>query len=158
MVKVYTVEGCPYCEKVKKYLKSKDVEFEELDVEKNADARAACIKLTGIDGAVPVTTIDGENYVLDFDKKEIDKLLCLQEGFILVKVYSFETCPWCSKVKKYLDSKGVEYEVRDIELNEEYAKECLQISGDTMVPVTTIDGKKFVLGFDKAKIDELLAG
>ena len=76
----------------------------------------------------------------------------------MVKVYSFETCPWCDKVKKYLKSKNVEYEVRDIELNEDYAKECLQISGDTMVPVTTIDGKNFVLGFDKAKIDALLAG
>jgi glutaredoxin-like YruB-family protein len=76
----------------------------------------------------------------------------------LVKVYSFEACPYCTKVKKYLDSKGVEYEVRDIELNEDYARECLQISGDTMVPVITIDGKNFVLGFDKAKIDELLAG
>ena len=76
----------------------------------------------------------------------------------MVKVYSFETCPWCDKVKKYLKSKNVEYEVRDIELNEDYAKECLQISGDTMVPVTTIDGKNFVLGFDKEKIDKLIAG
>ena len=77
MVKVYTVEGCPYCDKVKKYLKSKDVEFEAFDIEKDAAARADCLKLTGIDGAVPVTTIDGENYVLDFDKQKLDELLCL---------------------------------------------------------------------------------
>lgn len=74
----------------------------------------------------------------------------------MVKVYSFETCPWCDKVKKYLKSKNVEFEVRDIELSEEAAKECEQISGDTMVPVTTIDGKNFVLGFDKPKLDALL--
>ena len=74
----------------------------------------------------------------------------------MVKVYSFETCPWCDKVKKYLKSKNVEYEVRDIELDEEAAKECLQISGDTAVPVTTVDGKNFVLGFDKAKLDAML--
>ncbi len=77
MVKVYTVTGCPYCEKVKKYLQSKDVEFVAYDIEKDDAARAACLKLTGIDGAVPVTTIDNENYVLDFDKEKIDKLLCL---------------------------------------------------------------------------------
>ena len=76
----------------------------------------------------------------------------------MVKVYSFETCPWCDKVKKYLKSKNVEFEVRDIELSEEAAKECEQISGDTAVPVTTIDGKNFVLGFDKEKIDKLIAG
>ena len=74
----------------------------------------------------------------------------------MVKVYSFETCPWCDKVKKYLKSKGVEYEVRDIELSQDAADECQKISGDTMVPVTTIDGVNYVVGFDKAKIDQLL--
>lgn len=75
----------------------------------------------------------------------------------MVKVYSFESCPWCVKVKNYLKARGVEYEVHDIELNEEDAKECLRISGDLTVPVTTIDGKNYVLGFDKRKIDELIA-
>ena len=76
--------------------------------------------------------------------------------FSVVKVYSFESCPWCSKVKKYLDSKGVEYEVRDIELSQDAAQECMKISGDTMVPVTTVDGTNYVVGFDKEKIDQLL--
>ncbi|MBO4779271.1 MAG: glutathione S-transferase N-terminal domain-containing protein [Selenomonadaceae bacterium] len=75
----------------------------------------------------------------------------------MVKIYSFVGCPWCDKVKKYLQARGIEYEVRDIEESEEFAKECLKISGDLTVPVTTIDGKNFVLGFDKRKIDELLA-
>ena len=74
----------------------------------------------------------------------------------MVKVYSFESCPWCNKVKKYLNSKNVEYEVRDIELDETAAQECQEISGDLTVPVTTADGKNYVLGFDKAKIDALL--
>ena len=75
----------------------------------------------------------------------------------MVKVYSFEGCPWCDKVKKFLQARGMEYEVHDIELNEEDAKECRRISGDLAVPVTTIDGVNFVVGFDKRKIDELLA-
>ena len=75
----------------------------------------------------------------------------------MLKVFSFESCPWCNKLKRYLDSRGVEYEVHDIELDEEAAKECLKISGDLTVPVTTIDGKNYVLGFDKRKIDEMLA-
>lgn len=74
----------------------------------------------------------------------------------MVKVYSFEACPWCNKVKKYLQSKNIEYEVRDIELDEEAAKECEKISGDLTVPVTTVDGKNFVLGFDKPKLDAML--
>ena len=76
---------------------------------------------------------------------------------MILTVFSFESCPYCQKLKRYLDSRGVDYEVRDIELDEEAAKECLKISGDLTVPVTTIDGKNYVLGFDKKKIDELLA-
>ena len=75
MVKVYTIQSCPYCAKVKKFLKSKDVEFEELDLEKDPAAREACKKMTGMDWAVPATTIDGVHYVLGFDKKKIDELL-----------------------------------------------------------------------------------
>ena len=74
----------------------------------------------------------------------------------MVKVYSFEGCPWCTKVKNYLKARGIDYEVRDIELNADYAAECQKISGDLTVPVTTIDGVNYVLGFDKRKIDALI--
>ena len=74
----------------------------------------------------------------------------------MVKVYSITQCPWCDKVKKYLKSKSVEYEERNIEENEEFAKECLSISGDTMVPVITPNDVDYVVGFDKAKLDSML--
>ena len=77
MVKVYTVQSCEWCAKTKRFLKSKGVEFEELDIEKDPAAREACKKLTGIDWAVPVTTIDNEHYVIDYDKEALEKLLCL---------------------------------------------------------------------------------
>ena len=77
MVKVYTIKSCPYCAKVKKFLRSKNVEFEEFDIEEDPAAREACKKLTGMDYAVPVTTIDNENYVMDYDKEALNKLLCL---------------------------------------------------------------------------------
>lgn len=75
----------------------------------------------------------------------------------MVKVYSFEGCPWCEKVKKFLQARGVEYETCDIEESEEARAECERISGDLAVPVTTIDGKNYVVGFDKRKLEELLA-
>ena len=74
----------------------------------------------------------------------------------MVKVYSLTSCPWCDKVKKYLKSKGVEYEECNIETSDEALAECQKLTGDEAVPVTTADGKDFVLGFDKAKLDELL--
>lgn len=74
----------------------------------------------------------------------------------MVIVYSVEECPWCHKVKKYLDKLQVGYEERNIDYNEEYANECIKISGDNLVPVTTIDGEEYVVGFDKEKLDKLL--
>lgn len=73
-----------------------------------------------------------------------------------VKVYSIHHCPWCDKVKKYLKSKHVNFEERNVEDNETYFKELKAISGDEVVPVTTIDGKEFVVSFDKEKLDALL--
>ena len=35
-------------------------------------------------------------------------------------------------------------------------EECYKISGDLIVPVTTVNGKDFVVSFDKAKLDALL--
>ena len=56
-----------------------------------------------------------------------------------------------------LKSKNVEFEEHNIELSEEDREECYKISGDLIVPVTTVDGKDdFVVSFDKAKLDALL--
>ncbi|WP_177504658.1 glutaredoxin family protein [Anaerosinus sp.] len=74
MVKVYSITTCPWCDKVKKYLKTKSVEFEELNIESDESARRQCYKLSG-DLTVPVTTPDGENYVVGFDKDKLDHML-----------------------------------------------------------------------------------
>ena len=74
----------------------------------------------------------------------------------MVKVYSIPNCPWCDKVKKYLKAKQIDFTEYNIEENEAARDMCYKISGDLTVPVTTIDGKAFVVSFDKAKLDELL--
>ena len=74
----------------------------------------------------------------------------------MVKVYSITQCPWCDKVKKYLKSKNIAYEEHNIEEDETARAECKAISGDLIVPVTTVNGKDFVVSFDKAKLDAIL--
>lgn len=74
----------------------------------------------------------------------------------MVKVYSIHECPWCQKVKAYLTSRQVAFEEHNIEENEADREECFRLSGDLIVPVTTIDGKNFVVSFDKEKLDALL--
>ena len=74
----------------------------------------------------------------------------------MVKVYSVPNCPWCDKVKKYLKLKNIAYEEFNVEDDEEARNELYKISGDQIVPLTTIDGKDYVISFDKAKLDALL--
>lgn len=58
-------------------------------------------------------------------------------------------------VKKYLDSKNIQYEDVDVSKDREAAKEMIEKSGQRGVPVIDIDGN-IVIGFDKDKIDNLM--
>ncbi len=72
-VKVYSTPTCPWCKKVKDFLKEKNVEFEDLNVVENQDARAEMIDKSGQMG-VPVLDIGGE-IIVGFDQEAIEKLL-----------------------------------------------------------------------------------
>ena len=72
-----------------------------------------------------------------------------------VKVYSTTTCPYCIRLKAYLDSKGVQYQNFDVSSDEEKLQEMISISGQMGVPVMDIDGD-VIIGFDREHIDNLL--
>ncbi|NLU43370.1 MAG: glutaredoxin family protein, partial [Acholeplasmataceae bacterium] len=44
----------------------------------------------------------------------------------------------------------------NVEDDDDARNELYKISGDQIVPLTTIDGKAYVISFDKAKLDALL--
>jgi glutaredoxin 3 len=46
-VQIYATGWCPYCTRARQLLKSKGVEFEEIDVEARAGARAEMISRSG---------------------------------------------------------------------------------------------------------------
>lgn len=74
----------------------------------------------------------------------------------MIKVYSVEWCGPCNKVKKYLDSKKIAYEVVTVDDKPEDRNVVLQVSGQRGVPVTTINNH-VIVGFDKGKIDKALS-
>ena len=73
-------------------------------------------------------------------------------------IYSTTNCPYCKTEKQYLSKKGITYIEKNIEEDEKAHKELLaKINGNYVgVPVTDIAGT-IVLGFDRHKIDELIA-
>ncbi|HOJ12404.1 MAG TPA: glutaredoxin domain-containing protein [Clostridiales bacterium] len=74
-VKVYSTPTCPWCTVAKKYLASRNVAFEDLDVSADKNAAMEMVQKSGQRG-VPVIDIDGE-IVVGFNQNAIDKLLKL---------------------------------------------------------------------------------
>ncbi len=72
-VKVYSTPTCPWCTIAKRYLTSKNVSFDDLDVSKDRNAAAEMVQKSGQRG-VPVLDIDG-NIIVGFDQKTIDSLI-----------------------------------------------------------------------------------
>ena len=72
-VKIYTTPSCPWCVKAKEFFKSKKIEYTELDVIEEEEAREAMIEKSGQMG-VPVIEI-GDNNIIGFDKSAIEKAL-----------------------------------------------------------------------------------
>lgn len=75
MVKVYTTNTCPWCDKAKNYLKSKGIEFQELNVQDDMAAREEMVKKSKQMG-VPVLDVNG-TVIIGFDKAAIDTALNL---------------------------------------------------------------------------------
>ncbi len=79
-----------------------------------------------------------------------------EEVPVVITVYSSKTCPWCTKVKEYLDGKGVAYETVDVSENREAAMDMVKKTGQMGVPVTKI-GERYIIGYDPDSIDEEIA-
>ena len=76
-IKVYSTPSCPYCQLLKEYLRSHNIEFEDIDVSSDQAALQELQEKTGA-LAVPVTDIDGE-IIIGFDKSKIDQILNIKD-------------------------------------------------------------------------------
>lgn len=73
MVKIYSTPTCVYCNALKEYLASKNIQYQESDVSLDEKELEKMVAISGQMG-VPVVEIDG-NIVIGFDKSKIDELL-----------------------------------------------------------------------------------
>lgn len=72
---VYSTPGCPWCIRVKQFLKENNVLFLEWDVSVDKIAADEMVKKSGQMG-VPVLDIEGQ-IIIGFDKDKIKQLLGL---------------------------------------------------------------------------------
>ena len=59
-------------------------------------------------------------------------------------------------MKEYLSQKGITYQEHDVAADRDAAREMIEKSKQMGVPTIIIDGE-IVVGFNQAKLDELLA-
>ena len=69
-------------------------------------------------------------------------------------IFTGASCPWCGKVKDYLNGKRFRFREVNVERDPDGARE-LQRRNIRGVPVVLINNFPIV-GFDKGKIDKLL--
>lgn len=72
-VKIYSTPTCPFCQQAKRYLGSKGIAYENVDVASDAAARQEMINKSGQMG-VPVILVDGE-LLVGFNQSKLDELL-----------------------------------------------------------------------------------
>jgi glutaredoxin 3 len=70
-----------------------------------------------------------------------------------IVVFTMTGCHFCAAVKAYLDEKGLEYTERNV-LDDEQAMADFRDLGFRGTPVTVVGGEALV-GFDRAKFDEV---
>ncbi len=73
MIKVYTNSSCPYCIKLKNFLKKNGVKFKEINISKYPEAAKELKNKTGQTG-VPVTLF-GSHKIIGFDENRLRNLL-----------------------------------------------------------------------------------
>ncbi|MBL7124478.1 MAG: glutathione S-transferase N-terminal domain-containing protein [Dehalococcoidales bacterium] len=74
-----------------------------------------------------------------------------------VVVYSTPTCPYCKRVKHYLDQKGISYVEHNVAEDKKAAQEMMRKTKQMGVPVIVIDDDEIVVGFDQTLLDKLLS-
>ena len=63
------------------------------------------------------------------------------------RLYQFRTSPFCAKVRKILDYKGVDYEIVEVDYLER--KELIAASGQIFVPALTLDSGETIVDSDR---------
>ena len=73
-----------------------------------------------------------------------------------IEVYTSESCHFCKDLKDFLMEKGIEYTEYEVSGDMEKQTELKERSGQLGVPVVFVDGSEMIVGFNRAKLIEVL--
>ena len=71
-------------------------------------------------------------------------------------VYTQHHCPQCQDVKAFLKQRGLAFEEKNVMDDKDAMAELMEL-GVMSVPVTIVGGEDVVLGFNRKRLEALLA-
>ena len=78
-----------------------------------------------------------------------------------ITIFTTNTCSYCHMVKRFLDMKGMKYEVINLDEHPERQEEAFSLSGALTVPITVVtkedDSKQVVIGYNLAQLAPAVA-
>ena len=78
-----------------------------------------------------------------------------------ITIFTTNTCSYCGMVKKYLDMKGMSYDVVNLDEHPERQAEVFDMSGALTVPITVVtkhdDSKEVVVGYNLSRLAPAVA-
>lgn len=72
-----------------------------------------------------------------------------------IQVFTTPTCPYCTKVKQWLDDNGYDYEEHDVSEDKDKAREMIEKTGQRGVPQVFVDDEA-IIGFQPEKIEQAI--
>lgn len=91
----------------------------------------------------------------DVKRKKLEQLQ--EETKTAVEVFTTPTCPYCTKLKQWLDGQGIAYTEHNVAQDRDKAMEMVQRTGQRGVPQTFV-GDEAIVGFDPNRIKAALEG
>lgn len=78
-----------------------------------------------------------------------------------ITIFTTNTCAYCVMVKRWLQSKNLQYEEVNLDTDPERQAEAFELSGQLSVPITVVtkqdDSREIVVGYNLAQLAPAVA-
>ena len=78
-----------------------------------------------------------------------------------ITIFTTNTCAYCVMVERFLNMKGLKYEVVNLDEKPELQQEVLEMSGALTVPITVVtkqdDSQEVVIGYNIPRLAPAVA-
>src|SRR5215203_6848388 len=78
-----------------------------------------------------------------------------------ITIYTTSTCAYCETVKKWLGSKGLAYDVVNMDDKPDVRQQIIELSGAMTVPITVVEddagSKNLIVGWNPSKLASAVA-